>query len=696
MPQAIAAFFVKLGLSAFAAAVAAAVVQVAITVGLNALISAVFGRGSPKPSDGQQNVNEAVGSRRRHYGIVHTGGQRSFLDSANGRLGIVVTLGTGKEGTILEHRINDKVVTVVGGTVTEASYHNAIHIYTRSGDPDQTAIGELTTRFPQWTSDHRQRGCAHAAIICDPVKQEHFSEVFNGQMPTYTQVRWGVGVYDPRKDSTAVVGYDAEGAPIYGDGAHRLDNDSTWEPSDNAPLVIADYFAHPDGYGGGFDNVNWTNIAQEADHADETVTTVTSEVIARWRLWASYSLANTERRRVMGELLKACDGYSWQDAEGRFNLMVGRFVEPTVVITDTHILGMTPTLGPPSAQRVNAIKALYTEAAIGYREQESATYAGPDVEDDPNNDPQALEVYYAPHHNQGVRVAKLVYSRLGDDRWHIPALLNLYGLNLIGERFCRLVSDQLGVDGVFMVNGLRLHLGDMRVEAMLDEVKAIDWDFDAAEEEGTPPLAPDAPAPPPPLAAPTGLTLDGVQIVLGDVNAVAIAASWDDPGRPDLTHEAQYSPSGADEWVSMVIDQELRTARSGPVDSGIEFEVRVRALTITGRASAWTTGTVTPTANPATLAPPVFLSVTGDVGEAEVRLRLSTGASFAFARLYHATSSDFGGATQVGTDIEGALGEVKVITDTGLSPGTEYYWARAFDDGGTPSALAGPVSVTIS
>ncbi|RSU31644.1 hypothetical protein CA223_23295, partial [Sphingomonas koreensis] len=112
MPQAIAAFFVKLGLSAFAAAIASAVVQIAITVGINALIRAVFGSRSAKPSDGQQNINEAIGSRRRHYGIVHTGGQRTFLESAGGRLGINVTLGTGKEGPIIKHRINDKPVTV--------------------------------------------------------------------------------------------------------------------------------------------------------------------------------------------------------------------------------------------------------------------------------------------------------------------------------------------------------------------------------------------------------------------------------------------------------------------------------------------------------------------------------------------------------------------------------------------------------
>ncbi|RSU21197.1 fibronectin type III domain-containing protein [Sphingomonas koreensis] len=695
MPQAIAAFFVKLGLSAFAAAIASAVVQIAITVGINALIRAVFGSRSAKPSDGQQNINEAIGSRRRHYGIVHTGGQRTFLESAGGRLGINVTLGTGKEGPIIQHRINDKPVTVVGGTVTEPSFHNAIHIYTRSGEDSQTAISELTAHFPQWTVNHRQRGCAHAAIICDPVKQEHFSEVFNGQMPTYTQVRHGVSVYDPRKDSTAIIFDDGNGFTVNGTGPHRLNDPGTWEWSDNGPLVTADYFAHADGYGGGYENVNWTNIAQEAEHAAEIVTTVTGETIARWRLWASYSLASTERRQVMADLLKACDGFIWQDAEGRFNLMVGRFVEPSVIITDDHILGMTATLGPQAQQRVNAVKVLYTEASLGYREQESATFADPDAIDDPNTDPQAVEAFYAPHHNQAVRVGKLVLARLGD-RWHITALLNLHGLNLLGERFARLESAQLGVATYFMVSGLRLNLADCTVEATLDEVKPEDWEFDAETEEGSPPNTPDAPAPPPPLAAPTGLALSAVQIALGDANGVSIAASWGDPGRPDLTFESQYRPSAGGDWVPMVVDNDARTSRTGPVDSGTEYEVRVRALTITGRASAWASDFITPTADTASLAAPTDLDAEDGIGESVVTFRMPTGATLAYARLYHSTSNDFGTAIQVGGNIVAGLGQVVEVTATGLSVGTSYFWARAFNSGGTPSPLAGPVSATIS
>ena len=604
MPQAIAGFLLtQIGLGAIGGLLGTlltAVVTVGVALGLNSLINSIFGRGSPKPSDGQQNVRVAVGSRRRHYGIVHTGGQETFLESRNGRIAKVVTLGTGEESDILEHRINDRKVTVADGTVQEDSYRNAIHIYTRSGEDSQTAIAELAAKgFPEWAADHRQRGCAHVALIGDAVKQEHFSEVYNGQIPVYTQVRKAAKVYDPRKDSTAVIYDDGNGFTVLGTGPHRLDDKSTWEWSDTAALVIADYFAHPDGYGAGYGNVNWANIAGEADRCEVAETTVTGEVIARWRLWASYSLASEERRQVMADLLKACDGFCWQDADGLFNLLTGRFETPSVVITDDHILGMSATLGPKAQHRTDAIKAIYTEKAIGYREQESATVAAPDAEADPNTDPQAVEVYFAPHHNQAVRVGKLILARLGD-RWHITASLNLFGLNLLGERFCRLESADLGVSADFMIaDGVKLDLANKRVEVTLDEVRAEDWEFDAATEEGTPPLAPGTPAPPAALPAPTGLVLSAVQIGLGETNAVAIAASWDDPDRPDLSWGARYSPAGEESWVQMAVDPDARTARSGPVDSGVEYEVEVWAVTLTGRRSAPATAAITPNAEPA-------------------------------------------------------------------------------------------------
>lgn len=694
MPQAILA----IGVAIFGSgSIGAAVFTIAGTLGFNELLKAVFGGGGPKPTDGKVNLNDAVGQRNRHYGIVHTGGQRSFFESRGGTLGIVITLGTGEEAEILEHRINDKVVTVSGGTVTDESYHGAVHIYTRPGADDQPAIGQLTAKFSEWTSDHRQRGCAHAAIICDPVKQELFSEVYGGQFPQYTQVRKAAKLYDPRLDSTAVIGTDDEGGPIHGSGGQRLNDRATWSWSDNAALVIADYAAHPDGFGMGYDAVNWANIAREADVCDETVTTVTSSTIARWRIWASYRFVDDERRDVLSRMLQAVDGFCWQDAQSKLNLMVGRYEEPDVTITSDHILGCSASIGPPAAKRVSAIKVLYTEAASGYREQESATVGGGGAgDDDPSAAPQGLPVYFTPHHNQAVRIGKIAFAQLGD-RWQGEWTFDLVGLNLLGQRFVRLQQPSLKIDAVFKIDGLRLLLGEepRRIQASLIEVRPEDWAFDAAVEEGTPPIGAGAPSAPVALAPPTGLVLTAVQVSLAGGSGVAIAASWDDTGRPDLRFEAQYRPVAGGDWVMMAVDDDARTARTGLVDSGAAFTVRVRTLTLLGRASSWTSSTIVPSAV-MSLAAPTILGVAAELGDVAVTLRLPTSANLAFARVYRATSSSFGAAIQLGDDIVGALGEVVTVFDPGPAPGTYFYWARAFDGSGGQSALTGPVSTTIS
>jgi len=685
MPQAIASAIVAwIGASGVIGAVLTVALTIAITAGINALIGTIFGTGTPKPSDGQQVTRQPVGSRRRHYGIIHTAGQLSFLESSGGTLGMVLTLGTGEEGDILEHRINGNKVTVnSSGTVTESSFHGAIHIYTRSGSSTQTAIAQLTAKFPQWTSAHRQLGCAHAALVCDPVDQDKFSEVYNGQMPAYTQVRWGSRVYDPRLDSTAG-----------GAGPVRLSDSSTWPRSDNAALVIADYFAHSDGYGGGYGNVNWGRVAIEADICDQTVIAVTGASIKRWRIWASYSLSTDERRQVLANMLKACDAFCWQDAGGKFNFMVGRYVAPTVVVTDDHVLSMTAVLGPKATERVSAVKVLYTEASIGYREQESATVGPAEASEDPNTDPQSVELYFAPHHNQAVRIGKLVLARLGN-RWHITAELNLYGLNLLGERFCRLELAQLGVSADFMVEGLKLDLAKMRVTATLTEVKADDWEFDAVTEEGTPPLVPEDTTTTIVIPVPNAVTLTSVQISLGSGQGVAIEASWS-TSRAGLTYEVRYRPTSGGTWVSMAVDNTARTARSGPVNSGVQYEVQVRALSISYWASAWSESVdITPTAT-VSLSAPSELAASGAVGAADVSFRMPTGATLAFARLYRNSADDFASSTQVGGDLVGGLGEVMSVHDGGLPVGMKYYWVRAYATGGGSSALAGPVTATVS
>ena len=730
------AFFIQGALGLYmatgtAAAIASALITVAsyvgVSVGLNMLAQSLFGPSRPKPSDQQITTQIAVGSRYRDYGLVRTGGQETFRDSRDGTLGRIITLATSQESRVIEHLINGNVVTIGSdGTVQGSQFHGAIKIHARHGSRDQSAIGQFTAKFPTWTTRHRQRGCPHVAILAGPVKPDQFSEVYNNQMPDYTQTRWGASVYDPRKDSTSDSfdpsrpAYDAlkdetsaDYAAFWGDdtGAprglhragdpasweHRIDDVDTWEASDNAALVIADFFAHPDGFGGGYDQVNWANIATEADHSDLSAVTASGETVRQWRLWARYALADEERRQVLADMMKAVDGFCWQDVEGKFNLVTGRWEEPDLTLTDDHIITMTMTLGTQAAKTVSGLKPIYTEAQTGYREQEGAIQANPDSDDDPNADAQPLKVYYAPHHNQAERVGHIAVAQLGE-RWHISAVCNAYGLNTLARRFCRLTDMRVGIDGWFKIDSVKLRLNErpLKVDVTLSEVRPGDWPSrNEASWEGTPPLGSKIVSVPSAVPVPSGLTLTAVQIALSGAYGVAIEAGWDDIGRPDLTVRAQYRPSSGGSWTDMTVDQDARTARSGPVSSGTQYEVWIWAVTLTGRPSDKSAiVTITPVADVALAQP--GLQVSGGTGEAIILVMMPSSSNLDRARLYHSTSNDFATATQVGDDITAEPGVTVTITDTGLAAGTEFYWARAFDASGGSSALTGPASATIS
>ncbi len=689
MPQAIAAAVVAaVGATGVAATVITISVQLAVTLGLNFIARAIFGSGVPKPSDGKQIIREAVASRRRHYGRVHTGGALSFYESRGGTLGMVITMGTGRISQIIEHRLNNKPVTVgAGGVLSDPKFRGAIRIITRLGEDDQTAVSELTSIFPEWTTDHRQRGCSLVAMICGPVKQKYFSEVYEGnRQPEYTWISEGALCYDPRKDSTA--------GSI---GPHRLNDPETWEWTDNAALIIADYWASPDGYGAGADNVNWANIASEADICDQTVTTVDAQTIARWRIWGSYNLATDERRTVLQEMLKACDGYCWQDADAKLNLHVGRWIEPTIHLTDDHIIALNGSMGAKATDRVNEVKVIYTDARFDYNEQESAPVVNVAAQEALGRpESQRFDIYYAPHHNQASRLGKRLLAKLSD-RWNLVVVTNLYGLNLIGERFCRLTCAELDIQAVaFEVSSLRIDFEAGTIEVGLSEVRASDWDFDAELEEGLPPEEPDVTSTTPTVPVPENLTLTAVPITLGTVNGVGIRASWDEPSREGLSFIAEYRPE-AGAWANMAVNQDDFTALSPVVDSDVEHEARVKAVTISGRESAWTAvQTITPSAPSSLSAPSQFAVAPATTGEATIDWRNPVQPEFDHVKLFHNSTNNLGTASQIGSEQFGALGEVMTYNATGLAAGTRYFWARAYDAADNPSPAAGPVTAIIS
>lgn len=701
MPQALAAFIVSaIGLTGVAATIATAVITLAISVGLNALVGAIFGRGgTAKPSDGKQIKRVAVGSRVRHYGKVRVGGQLTFYESRNGTLYSLVTTGHGQINAVTEYLLNSKVVTVNGsGQVTSISYTKKgntfypISVFSKLGTDDQTAYSQLTSVFSEWTTDHRQRGCSSMLVICGGVDSERFNDVYEGNREPEPQVTIEASlVYDPRKDSTNG-----------GTGSHRLNDRSTWEYADNWALCFADYLAHEDGYGLGYDMINWANIAEEADVCDITVETVDARTIPQWRVAGSYRLSEDERRSVIKEFLKAGDGFMWQDADGLANIRCGRWIEPTVHIPEKHILGCTAALGTDPQDRANEVRMVYMEPRTDYTETEAA----PLVDEAARlalgrSEVVRYDAYYIPDHNQAQRVGKRLLKKLGD-RWTLTLTTNLYGLNIIGERFITVTISELAIiEMAFEVTSLKIDPLGLNVEIGLTQVKAEDFDFDPATEEGDPPSDVPSTSVPITIEAMSNLALSSTLVTLSGSTGVAIKAEWDEPVRVGLQAQVQYRATGSTQWLEMQVNQDDFVATSGIVTTGAEYEVQGRLLTISGRASDWTDPpeTIVPSAVVAP-SPPTELDVTGGTGEADLTWRNPPEANLRFVRVYRGTTSTFGSATAV-IDVYGGLSEVMVYTDddegTGLPADDYWWWVVAYDTGGVLfSSPVGPVSATVT
>lgn len=656
------------------------------------------GKGS-KPSDGKRVIRQAVGSRVRHYGKIRFGGQLTFFESRNGDLYSLVTMSQGRLSAITEYLLNGKVVSVSGaGRVTNPAFRNAVSIHNRLGADDQAAYSQLSGIFSEWTTDHRQRGCASVLVISRGVKAENFSEVYEGNRePEPLITAETTAVYDPRADSTAVVGYDAEGDPIMGSGSQRLNNSATWAYRDNWALCFADYLAHPDGYGLGYDAINWINIAGEAEVCDEELTTVDARMVARWRVAGSYLLAGDERRAVVKEFLKAADGFMWQDAEGLTNVRCGRWIAPTVHIPEKHIIGCAASLGSSAQDRANEVRVVYLEPRLDYTETEAAPLI-----DTPARlalgraEVARVDAYFCPDHNQAQRIGKRVLTRLGE-RWALTITVNLFGLNAIGERFITISIAELGITELaFEVKGLKIDPRGLRVEISLAETREEDFAFNAAEEEGNPPGDNLTTLVPIVIEEVANLTLAAVTVSLGGGSGVGIRATWDAPTRTGLLAQVQFRATGGTEWAELTVSQDDRIAITGIISTGIEYQVRARHLTVAGRPSDWSPiETITPSVAETAPSTPSAFSATGGTGDADLAWRNSPEANFDHVEIYESMTADFSTASQLGADVPGSPSADEAVTVT-LSAGVHYLWLIASSASGLKSAPTAAQMVTVT
>jgi hypothetical protein len=193
-------------------------------------------------------------------------------------------------------------------------------------------------------------------------------------------------VYDPRLDSTRVI--DSSTSPdTTGTGAHRHNDPSTWEWSENPALCLADWLTWADvGMGEPDTRIDWELVAAAADVCEEQVVIppASSPDITQDRYTCNLVFFADQQRGSIKEILEESMLGRCVFSQGKWRMWAGDVLAATVNLSEANLAGQIQVeAGTPSKQRYNKVVGKFIDPsrnyqATAYPEQVNASYATDD------------------------------------------------------------------------------------------------------------------------------------------------------------------------------------------------------------------------------------------------------------------------------------------------------------------------------
>jgi hypothetical protein len=223
-----------IGIGATSAATAAAIAQIAV-VGLGAIAQALLPSGAAKPAQTETAIKSPRPPRVSGYGEGRQ--HMAFALYVTDNSGTAIDVGPihdGKIQGITRHYLGDTRVTVlpdgrVQGQAGEQFGRDSdiVKIYTRLGEANETAFGEVVSRIPdQWTYDHRGDGIVTGAVLSASVRADIYQKIYPTGGPNSMPLSLAMQrqlVFDWR------------------DPSQTYADPRTWKYSENAVLALAHY-----------------------------------------------------------------------------------------------------------------------------------------------------------------------------------------------------------------------------------------------------------------------------------------------------------------------------------------------------------------------------------------------------------------------------------------------------------------------
>jgi hypothetical protein len=503
----ITAFFVTIGLSAGAAAIATTIViNLALTVAISALQRAMMKKPVPPGIKIERTLTGGANSRTFIMGLYATAGSQAAPpmshgqdgDTPNAYLTHIVALSDvaidDLTGFILNGErvtFNKAVTETYGWPITATKYAGKCWIKFHDGR-QTTADSMLTAKYSgyarPWTSARIGTGVAYA-IVTYLFDQKRFQ----GEPEEKFEVQ-GISFYDPRLDTT-----------VGGSGSHRLNDPTTWEPSVNTVVQIYNIklgipIGNGQTYGGDVPQADLplANWVAGMNVCDESITT-SAGTEPRYRSGYEVVVADDEPVDVIEELLKACSG-AISEVGGVYRIRVGPPSLPVMFITDDDLLVSQPEdFDPINAihQSRNAIYARFPHPVENWVVHDApplidAGYLAADDDKEISADLQFPAVPYP------LQVQRNMKAWLIDDRRarRHNFTLGPYGFRLEALDVVSWTSTRNGyVDKLFEVDNSARNLRTLNNSLAVREVDPSDYDFSVEDELPDPASVPVSPLP---------------------------------------------------------------------------------------------------------------------------------------------------------------------------------------------------------
>ena len=267
---------------------AAQVIGIGVSLVLQGVISVI--RGSPGSNNEVSKVNVRIPEPIRwlHAGTARAGGAVLFAEfDSSGNLWYLVVHSDSILTNTPSYLLDEIPITVDGsGNVltkdfrlvgkdkdpaeTDGAGDTCVQIWTTTytaSDPTPPAIAALTAAFPtKWTSDHKLVGTTYSVIKMNALEVEDRFKLYKW--------RGAIGMGEP---SVSIIGNWAE-VHDPRDPSSDVDDPTTWSFSKNSELIWAWFRMHRYGRNKPATEINWDEVATNADVCEENVT----GIVGKW------------------------------------------------------------------------------------------------------------------------------------------------------------------------------------------------------------------------------------------------------------------------------------------------------------------------------------------------------------------------------------------------------------------------------